>query len=80
MSRTVLSDLELVHEENYQGELYSFAYPLVKNNTSDEISGEIIVATTRPENYARRYRDCCSSDDKRYQHLIGKICQTPIPS
>ncbi len=78
MSRTVLSDLELVHEENYQGELYSFAYPLVENNTSDEISGEIIVATTRPETMLGDTGIAVHPDDKRYQHLIGKYAKHPF--
>jgi valyl-tRNA synthetase len=47
-SRTVLSDLEVEIEENVQGELYEFAYPVID---ADATAGavELVVATTRPE-------------------------------
>ena len=41
--RTALSDLEVEYDEGAQGELYEFAYPLADG------SGEVVVATTRPE-------------------------------
>src|SRR4029077_14186826 len=41
--RSVISDLEVDRDENAQGELFSFAYPFADG------SGEIVVATTRPE-------------------------------
>jgi len=41
--RTALSDLEVEHDEGAQGELWEFAYPLADG------TGEVVVATTRPE-------------------------------
>jgi valyl-tRNA synthetase len=70
--RTALSDLEVEHEENAQGELYSFAYPL-----SDD-SGEITVATTRPETMLGDTAIAVHPDDERYRHLIGRTVRHPF--
>src|SRR6185503_15707824 len=45
--RTALSDLEVENEEA-QGEMYEFAYPVVNADASAGAT-ELIVATTRPE-------------------------------
>src|SRR5690606_19445931 len=64
--RTALSDLEVDHEEGAQGELFEFAYPL------SDGSGEIVVATTRPETMLGDTAVAVHPDDERYRHLIGK--------
>ncbi len=71
-TKTVLSDLEVEYEENYKGELWSFAYPL------SDGSGEIIVATTRPETMLGDTAIAVHPDDERYKNLIGKTVKHPI--
>ncbi len=70
--RTALSDLEVEHEENAKGELFSFAYPLADG------SGEIVVATTRPETMLGDTAVAVHPDDERYKHLIGKHVKHPF--
>ena len=70
--RTALSDLEVEHEEAHQGELWSFAYPLADG------SGEIVVATTRPETMLGDTAVAVHPDDERYTALIGKKVRHPI--
>lgn len=71
-TKTVLSDLEVEYEENYKGELWSFAYPL------SDGSGEIVVATTRPETMLGDTAIAVHPDDQRYKHLIGKTVKHPL--
>jgi len=71
-TKTVLSDLEVEYEENYKGELWSFAYPLADG------SGEIIVATTRPETMLGDTAIAVHPEDSRYKHLIGKKAKHPL--
>ncbi|MCS7206261.1 MAG: valine--tRNA ligase [Leptospiraceae bacterium] len=71
-TKTVLSDLEVEYEENYKGELWSFAYPLVDGG------GEIVVATTRPETMLGDTAIAVHPDDERYKHLIGKKVKHPL--
>jgi valyl-tRNA synthetase len=70
--RTALSDLEVEHEEAHAGELWSFAYPLADG------SGEIVVATTRPETMLGDTAVAVHPDDERYQAIIGKKVRHPI--
>jgi valyl-tRNA synthetase len=70
--RTALSDLEVEHEEDAPGELYSFAYPL-----SDD-TGEITVATTRPETMLGDTAVAVHPEDERYRHLIGRTVRHPL--
>ena len=69
---TVLSELEVEYEENHPGELWSFAYPL------SDGSGEIVVATTRPETMLGDTAVAVHPDDERYKHLIGKTVHNPL--
>jgi len=69
---TALSDLEVNHEEAHQGELWSFAYPLVDG------SGDIVVATTRPETMLGDTAVAVHPDDERYRALVGKHVKHPI--
>ena len=66
VTHTVLSDLEVEYDDNYNGELYSFAYQLSDGD------GEIVVATTRPETMLGDTAVAVHTDDERYKHLIGK--------
>jgi valyl-tRNA synthetase len=71
-TKTVLSDLEVEYEENFKGELWSFAYPLADGG------GEIVVATTRPETMLGDTAIAVHPDDVRYKHLIGKKVKHPL--
>jgi valyl-tRNA synthetase len=70
--RTALSDLEVEHEEDAPAELYSFAYPLADG------SGEIVVATTRPETMLGDTAIAVHSEDHRYRGLVGRTVRHPI--
>jgi valyl-tRNA synthetase len=70
--RTALSDLEVEHDEGAQGELYEFAYPLADG------SGEVVVATTRPETMLGDTAVAVHPDDPRHQAKIGKIIKHPF--
>jgi valyl-tRNA synthetase len=72
--QTALSDLEVEHDENHKGELWSFAYPI----SEADGGGEIVVATTRPETMLGDTAVAVHPDDPRYQHLIGKRVQHPF--
>ncbi len=69
---TAISDLEVETEENVQGELWSFAYPL------SDGTGEIVVATTRPETMLGDTAIAVHPADERYRHLIGKTVRHPL--
>ncbi len=70
--QSALSDLEVDREEPEKGELWSFAYQLVDG------SGEIVVATTRPETIFGDTAVCVHPDDERYKAMIGKLVQHPF--
>jgi valyl-tRNA synthetase len=68
---TVLSDLEVVHEER-QGHLWYIKYPVV--GTSEFLT----VATTRPETMLGDTAVAVHPQDERYKHLVGKIALLPL--
>jgi valyl-tRNA synthetase len=70
--RTALSDLEVDYDEGTQGELYEFAYPLADG------SGEVVVATTRPETMLGDTAVAVHPDDPRHQAKIGKLVKHPF--
>ena len=70
--RTALSDLEVEHDEGAQGELWEFAYPLADG------SGEVVVATTRPETMLGDTAVAVHPDDPRHQGKIGKVIKHPV--
>ena len=74
--RTALSDVEVENEEA-NGELYEFAYPVLG---ADAASGaaELVVATTRPETMLGDTAVAVHPDDPRYQHLHGKKLKHPF--
>jgi valyl-tRNA synthetase len=69
--RTVLSDLEVLHEERY-GHLWYIRYPLVGSNEF------LVVATTRPETMLGDSAIAVHPEDERYKHLIGKNAILPL--
>jgi valyl-tRNA synthetase len=70
--RTALSDLEVEHDEGAQGELWEFAYPLADG------SGEVVVATTRPETMLGDTAVAVHPDDPRHKAKIGKMIRHPF--
>ncbi|MGC1302217.1 MAG: valine--tRNA ligase [Caulobacteraceae bacterium] len=69
--QTAISDLE-VEQREVDGHYWRFAYPL------EDGSGEIVVATTRPETMLGDTAVAVHPDDERYTHLIGKMVRLPI--
>ena len=70
-SQTVLSDLEVENEENVQGEMFDFAYPI-------EGGGELVVSTTRPETMLGDTAIAVHPDDPRYKALHGRYALHPF--
>lgn len=68
---TAISDLEVINEEQ-PGFLWFLRYPLTDH------SGEIVVATSRPETIFGDVAVAVHPDDSRYQHLIGKKVLIPL--
>ena len=68
---TALSDLEVIHRE-VTGSIWELAYPL------EDGSGEIVVATTRPETKLGDTAVAVHPDDERYKDLVGKYLILPI--
>jgi valyl-tRNA synthetase len=76
-AQTVLSDLEVENEENVNGELYEFAYPVIDADPSAGAT-ELVVATTRPETMLGDTAVAVHPDDPRYTHLHGKKLKHPF--
>ena len=72
-AQTVLSNLE-VNNEEANGELFEFAYPIAE----EDGGGEIVVATTRPETMLGDSAVAVHPDDERYKHLHGKSVVHPF--
>ncbi len=69
--QTAISDLEVVNEEE-DGFLWSIAYPL------SDGSGQLVVATTRPETMLGDTAVMVHPDDERYAQLVGKTVTLPL--
>jgi valyl-tRNA synthetase len=69
--QTAISDLE-VEQREVDGHYWHFAYPL------EDGSGEIVVATTRPETMLGDTAVAVHPSDERYRHLIGRNVRLPI--
>ena len=69
--QTAISDLEVEQRET-DGHYWHFAYPL------EDGTGEIVVATTRPETMLGDTAVAVHPTDERYKHLIGKCVRLPI--
>jgi valyl-tRNA synthetase len=68
---TVLSDLEVNHEER-QGHLWHIRYPVT--GTKDYV----VVATTRPETMLGDTAVAVHPEDERYARLVGKTVMLPL--
>jgi valyl-tRNA synthetase len=68
---TAVSDLEVLNEEE-DGHMWHMRYPLADG------SGELVVATTRPETMLGDTAVAVHPDDERYQAYIGKDIELPI--
>jgi valyl-tRNA synthetase len=68
---TVLSDLEVIHEERH-GHLWYIKYPVAG---SQEF---LVVATTRPETMLGDTAVAVHPEDERYRHLVGKNAVLPL--
>lgn len=68
---TAVSDLEVLNEEE-DGHMWHMRYPLADG------SGELVVATTRPETMLGDTAVAVHPDDERYQAYIGKDIKLPI--
>jgi valyl-tRNA synthetase len=69
--QTAISDLEVVQVET-DGAYYHFAYPF------EDGSGEIVVATTRPETMLGDTAVAVHPEDERYKAAVGKMLAHPI--
>ena len=69
--KTSISDIEMEYEEK-DGAFWHMAYPFTDG------SGEIIVATTRPETIPGDTGVAVHPDDERYKDLIGKTVRIPV--
>src|ERR1700730_16736152 len=78
---TVLSDLEVVHEER-QGHLWRIKYPAVDADGADSqrrrAAKFLVVATTRPETMLGDTAVAVHPEDERYKDLIGKNVELPL--
>ncbi len=70
-ARTALSDIEVIHKD-VEGAFYHMTYPLADG------SGNVEIATTRPETMLGDTAVAVHPDDKRYQDLIGKTVILPL--
>ena len=70
---TAVSDLEVEHEER-AGKLYLVRYPLVDG------TGEIVIATTRPETMLGDVAIAVNPTDERYKSSIGRTVRLPLSS
>jgi len=69
--QSAVSDLEVESEEK-DGSMWHIAYPL------SDGSGQIVVATTRPETMLGDAAVMVHPEDERYAHLIGKTVTLPL--
>lgn len=68
---TGFADIEVEHKQ-VAGHLWHIKYPLTDG------SGEVIVATTRPETMLGDTAVAVHPDDERYKHFIGKTVKLPL--
>nr|WP_236599247.1 valine--tRNA ligase [Ramlibacter monticola] len=69
--KTAVSDLEVESEEE-DGFLWHIHYPL------SDGSGQLTVATTRPETMLGDVAVMVHPEDERYRHLVGKTVELPL--
>lgn len=71
VAKSALSDEEVIYRD-VAGKFYHFKYPLADG------SGELIVATTRPETMFGDTAVAVNPADERYKNLIGKMVKLPL--
>lgn len=69
--QTSFSDIEIIYREE-KSYIWSIAFPL------DDESGEVVIATTRPETLVGDVAVAVHPDDERYRHLVGKKIKLPL--
>ena len=69
--QTALSDIEVEHKDQ-EGKLWEIRYPLADG------SGELVVATTRPETMLGDTAVAVHPDDERYKDLVGRELILPM--
>src|SRR5687768_12811848 len=69
--QTAVSDLE-VESRDENGTLWHLRYPL------EDGSGELVVATTRPETMLGDTAVAVHPEDERYSHLVGRNVRLPL--
>jgi valyl-tRNA synthetase len=69
--QTAVSDLEVESQEE-KGTLWHLRYPL------EDGSGQLVVATTRPETMLGDTAVAVNPADERYRHLVGKRVRLPL--
>ena len=75
--QTAISDLEVVQEEK-DGKLWHFRYPLAGGARTQDGLDYIVVATTRPETMLGDTAVAVHPEDERYKHLIGGRVKLPL--
>ena len=68
---SAISDLEVEYKE-VKGKIFHIRYPLVDG------SGEVVVATTRPETLLGDVAVAVHPEDERYQNFIGRKLKLPL--
>ncbi|MFQ5643069.1 MAG: valine--tRNA ligase [Thiogranum sp.] len=68
---TAISDLEVLSQEE-NGHLWHMRYPLTNG------TGELVVATTRPETLLGDCAVAVHPGDERYKHLLGEFVELPL--
>ena len=74
---TAISDLEVENNEE-QGHLWHFRYPLADGAKTLDGKDYLVVATTRPETMLGDTAVAVHPDDERYAHLVGKHITLPL--
>ena len=71
-AKTTLSDEEVIHIEERQGNLYYLEYKIEGSNDT------LTIATTRPETIFGDTAICINPNDDRFRHLKGKKAIVPL--
>ncbi len=74
---TAISDLEVENNEE-QGHLWHFHYPLQDGLKTQDGADHLTVATTRPETMLGDTAVAVHPEDERYAHLVGGFVNLPL--
>lgn len=79
VAQTTLSELE-IDRENRKGKMYTLSYKLEDSSTpaSNGETGEIQIATVRPETIFADQAIAVHPEDARFKHLVGKKAKIPL--